>query len=133
MIAALIAQVQSSPPTEGFWLAAARGELAIQTCLVCGHEQHPPRATCGACGSSDLEFRAKSGRGNIYSFTVVVRALIAELREQVPYVLVLVDLDDGPRVMSLLRSAPDEAHVGMAVQIAFESVGGLTLPVFRRQ
>jgi uncharacterized OB-fold protein len=131
VIAALFAACAASPATSGFWEAAARGELVVQCCLSCGGDQHPPRGTCAACGASRLDFRASSGLGMVYSYTVVERALIPELREVVPYVLGLVDLIDGPRMMALLRVDPDEVRIGMTVRVSFEQITAESaLPVF---
>lgn len=129
----MIPELLEAVPSElaaDFWTAAARGELTIQRCQACGHLQHPPRAVCGACGAADLAFGPVSGRGTVYSFTVVERALLPELRPFVPYVIALVDLDEGPRLLALLRADPPELRIDMPVQVAFEAVGEVTLPVF---
>jgi hypothetical protein len=73
-----------------------------------------------------------NGDATVYSYTVVRRALIPELRALVPYVLALVELDEGVRVMTVIRGAdPDEVAIGMAVRVSFERVGQTTLPIFR--
>ena len=132
MIPALFADVSPSTATAGFWQAAARGELAIQRCEACGRLQHPPRATCTTCGATALAFDVVSGVGTVYSYTVVQRALISELRGAVPYVLGLVDLREGVRLMSLLRINPDQSAVGVSVCVDFEQITPeFALPVFR--
>lgn len=130
MIPALLDDHAASPATARYWEAAEAGELAIQRCRACGHRQLPPRATCEACGGAAFEHETASGRGTVYAFTVVQRALIPELREHVPYVLALVDLAEGPRLTTLLRVPPADVAVGLPVVVAFERVGGVALPVF---
>lgn len=133
MIPALLDEHAPSGTTAGFWAASAQGEFVLQHCLDCTNVQHPPRATCTRCGSVGLEFRPSSGHGTVYSFTVVERGLIPELRAVVPYVLGLIDLDDGPRVMSLLRVAPEDVAIDMRVRVDFERVTEeVVLPVFVR-
>lgn len=136
MIAELLAELPFSATTAPYWAAAERGELVIQRCDECGRLQHPPRPICLSCLSDAVMFAPASGAGTIYSYTVVHRALIAELRTVVPYVLALIDLDEGVRLVSLIRGCPPESvAVGQRVQVDFERVegphGGVTLPVFR--
>lgn len=132
MIPALLADHAPSHATARYWEAAAAGQLAIQRCLACGHRQLPPRATCEACGAAAFGHEVASGRGVVHAFTVVERALLAELREHVPYVLALVDLAEGPRVTTLLRVPPTDVTIGLPVVVAFERVGDVALPVFVR-
>lgn len=128
MIPELLAGWAPTPVTRPFWDAAAAGRLEIQTCESCGRLQHPPRVVCTACGG-EPSWRELSGRGNLYSFTVVERGLIPELWPRVPYVIGVVELEEGPRMTSVVRVA--EPLIGMALEVAFETVGtAATLPVF---
>ena len=128
----LVTAIEISPASEWFWKAAAEGRLEVQRCEMCAHLQHPPRAVCTRCGSRSLAYEPVSGAGDVYSFTTVQRALTPALREHVPYILALIDLDVGLRVMSLVRDCdPEDVSIGMPVLAAFERVGEmLTLLVF---
>lgn len=131
MIPELLEEWSPSEVSRPYWEAAARGELALQRCSGCGRFQHPPRPFCTGCGGEPT-FVTVRGTGTVYSYTVVRRALLPELRAHVPYVLALVDLDEGPRLITIIRDVdPDHAAIGLAVRVAFEQVGQATLPVFR--
>ena len=131
MIPELLTGHAPSHVTAGFWAATAREELAIQRCKACGRFQHPPRAVCTACGAADLAFARVSGGGTLYSYTVVERAFLPELRPLVPYAIGLVDLPEGPRLMAGLRIATNELAIGLPVLATFEQVTPtVTLPYF---
>lgn len=134
MIPELLVDWSPTPVTRPYWQATAAGELQLQRCRECQRWQHPPRAICTVCGSEQaLEWQQVSGIGTVFSSTVVHRALISELRPFVPYVLALVELREGPRLMTLLESAgADDALASRHVQVAFRSVTTeAVLPVFR--
>ncbi|MDQ6774488.1 MAG: Zn-ribbon domain-containing OB-fold protein [Candidatus Dormibacteraeota bacterium] len=117
--------------TAPFWKAAAAGRLEIQRCLDCGLWVFYPRSVCPGCGGAALEWAATSGRATVYSYTVVHRAP-AEFRDEVPYVVALVDLEEGPRLMTrLLGVEPGQARVGLPVEVEFG--GEPPLPYFRRR
>jgi uncharacterized OB-fold protein len=115
-----------------FWEAAKQGRLRLQQCAQCNAVIYYPRALCPHCHGTDLAWRDLSGLGRIYSFTVSRRAASAEFEARVPYVVALVDLDEGARMLSGIRTA-DVADVrcGQRVHVAFEDVGdGVVLPMF---
>lgn len=116
-----------------YWEGARQGQLLIQHCLDCGLAQFYPREICRACHSRRLEPRPSTGRGTIYSYTIVYRAPIPALRPRVPYVIALVDLEEGVRVMSnVLCTAPDQIRIGQKVHMRIERRGpdDLALPQF---
>ena len=119
--------------SRGFWEAAARHELCFQHCRGCGTKRFYPRALCTVCLSSATEWVRASGRGRIYSFTVTHQNQAPGFREELPYVLAIVELDEGIRMMTnIVGCAPDGVRVGMAVEVAFEDVTAeITLPKFR--
>lgn len=118
------------PETRPFWEALAEGRFELQRCTACGRHVFYPRLVCPHCGGGPLEWVSASGRGTVHSFTVVHRAPPAFAAE-VPYVVALVDLEEGPRMMTrLLGAEPAEVHIGMPVQVAIE--GDPPLPYFRR-
>jgi uncharacterized OB-fold protein len=119
--------------TRGFWEACARHELYLQRCRCCRRFRHPPRALCPACLSSDVEWVRASGRGTVYSFTVTHQNQAPGFRERLPYVLAVVELEEGVRLMTnVVGSAPDAVRIGMPVEVAWQDVTDeVVLPVFR--
>jgi uncharacterized OB-fold protein len=92
--------------------------------------QFYPRAHCLACHLGDLELEDSSGRGAVYSFTVAHWAPVDEFRAAVPYLLALVDMREGFRIMAnILNCEADEVHIGMPVTVVFEErAGGRLVP-----
>jgi len=117
----------------GYWEALARHELYFQRCRDCGTKRFYPRALCPVCLSSATEWVRASGRGVVYSFTVTYQNQAPGFREELPYVLAIVELDEGVRMMTnVVGCAPDAVRVGMPVQVVFEDVTAeITLPKFR--
>ena len=106
----------------------------LQRCDACGHRAYPPRANCPACGSDKLVWQPVSGRGSIYTYTVAHRPPHPVFREQCPLVIAVVELDEGPRMMTnIVGCEPSNVFVGQAVVVDFEPVDDseLVLPVFR--
>jgi uncharacterized OB-fold protein len=121
-----------SPLTEPYWAGAQRGELLLQRCAGCRRVWHPPLPRCPVCHSEDITWQAASGRGTVYTFTVVYHATHVALAEKVPYITALIQLQEGPRVLTNLRNCSEaEAHVGMPVRLIFEPLTDeITLPQF---
>jgi uncharacterized protein len=107
----------------GWWEALARHELYFQRCRQCGTKRFPPRAVCPACLSSATEWVRASGRGTVYSFTVTHQNHAPGFREALPYVLAVVELEEGPRMMTnVVGCVPDDVRIGMAVEVEFDDV-----------
>jgi len=123
-----------TPETRPFWDAARRHELCLQRCHTCGRHVFFPRAACPHCFGSDLEWRRVSGRGTVHTFTVVHRGQ-RQFPLPTPYVIAIVELDEGPRLMTnLVGIAADAAkiRIGMPVEVVFEDVSPeIALPRFR--
>ena len=119
--------------SRGYWEALARHELYFQRCRDCGTKRFYPRALCTSCLSSATEWVRARGRGTVYSFTVTYQNQAPGFREELPYVLAIVELDEGVRMMTnVIGCAPDAVRVGMPVQVVFEDVTAeVTLPKFR--
>ena len=119
--------------TRGFWEALARHELYVQRCRDCGTRRFYPRALCPACLSDSTEWQRASGRGTVYTFTVTRQNQSAGFRDALPYVLAVVELEEGVRLMTnLIGCAPDAVRIGMPVEVVFEDVTPeVTLPMFR--
>lgn len=119
--------------SEAYWEAARRHELVLQQCLECNRFRFYPRLVCPNCLSDKFEWKRASGRGVIYSFTVVHRPPTPAFRDRVPYVLALIDLEEGVRMMSnVIECAPNAVRIGMPVEVTFDQVTDeITLPRFR--
>lgn len=105
--------------TATFWESANRGLLLLQRCGACGRYQHYPRAMCAACWSTDLTWQPSRGVGAVWTFTVVAMPGHPAWAADVPYVLALVALDEGPCVMTnIVNCGSEEVHVGQRVQIS---------------
>jgi uncharacterized OB-fold protein len=120
-------------PDDGpYWRALETGVLLIQRCAACGTVRHPPRPRCGKCASPEHAWEAASGFGTVYSFTVVRHPANPELADVVPYVVALIELDEGPRLVSnVVGVDPDRVTVNQRVQVQFDRVqDGTVLPRF---
>jgi uncharacterized OB-fold protein len=115
--------------TTPFWDAVTAGRLDIQRCLSCHRHVFYPRSLCPHCGAANLEWVTVSGRGTVYSFTVVHRAP-AEFQDEAPYVVALVELEEGVRMLTrLVDVEPAAVRVAMAVEVTLR--GEPRLPYFR--
>jgi hypothetical protein len=115
-----------------FFEAAARGELLYQRCPKCGHVQFYPRAVCTACGA-DPEWATASGRGAVHTYTVVRQNGMPPFKDELPYVVAMVELPEGVRMMANVTGvSPDEVGVGTKLEAyAVEFEPGLALPFWR--
>ena len=120
-----------TPTEQPFYDACAEGKLVLQRCQNCDHVLFYPRTHCDACQSEKLVWEAASGAGTIASYTVVRRGVSADF--EAPYVIALIDLAEGPRMMSQIVDAdPDALAVGLSVKLDFAAWSeDITLPVFR--
>ena len=125
---------QPDADTALFWQGLRQGKLLLQHCADCEHVQYYQQAICRACGSENLAHRAASGRGKVHSFSVVHRAPGPAFKADVPYAVLLVELDEGPRMISTYTGGPpDEVTFDMDVVLVCEEVSErVTLPRFRR-
>jgi uncharacterized protein len=119
--------------TRPFWDATREQRLLVQWCDACDAGIYYPRWACPTCLGTDLTWREASGRGELYTFNVVHQAANPMMGDMVPYVIALVDLDEGVRIVTNIVRTPDEdLKVGMAVAVAWEPLSdGRSLPVFR--
>jgi uncharacterized OB-fold protein len=116
-----------------FWEGCKRHELLLQRCLDCGKYIWYPRQFCGHCLSDNTEWVPASGKGTVYTFTVIRQTRARGFREEVPYVVAYIQLEEGVIIMSnVVRVAPEKVYIGMPVQVTFEDVTEeVTLPKFR--
>jgi uncharacterized protein len=116
-----------TPLTAPFWSGCEAGELRFQRCPECGRAEFPPSEHCRNCLSEAITWEVSSGRGEVYSFTVVYRPVTPNLH--VPYAPVIVDFAEGFQMLTNLVGVPvDGVQVGVPVRVRFVAVDGRTLP-----
>lgn len=122
-----------SAQTQPFWDGCARNQLLLQRCTGCHTYWHPPGPICPNCLSGDYEWTPASGQGTVYTFSVVRQAFRRIWEPLIPYVLAVIELDEGPRMISnVMDIAPGDVQIGMAVTVAFQPVSeAISLPLFR--
>jgi uncharacterized protein len=131
------ATAQPSPVTtrwsERFWEGTEAGELLLQRCLDCGKFVGYPKVFCPHCYSHELEWVRSAGHGTVYTYSSVVANPPSTFVDELPYTIVLVDLDEGVRFLSrLIDVEPDEIRCGMPVEVTFVAhEDGKMMPFFR--
>jgi len=116
-----------------FFAAAAKHELVVQRCTRCGERRFPPREICSRCLARESEWVSASGRGTIFSYNLMHQVYHPGFASEVPYAVVLVDLEDGGRMLSNLVDCPTEkVKIGLPVEVVFDRLSDeVTLPKFR--
>ncbi len=118
-----------------FWEAAKERRLAIQRCGSCDYYNHPPRLFCDACLGQDLRFEAVSGRGTVYTFTVMHQRDVAGFEKEAPFINIVVELAEQPKLLmvsNLPIAQRAKVSIGAAVEVDFEDRGdGVVIPQFR--
>lgn len=109
--------------TRPFWEAAKRHELMIPRCKVCDHLFFYPRSECPRCLSNRLEWVKVSGRGRLHTYTVVYQPANATFRDDTPYIYAVVQLDEGPRMVSnVVQCAIEAVNVDMPLEAIFDDI-----------
>jgi uncharacterized protein len=118
--------------TAEYWAGAARQQLMIQRCKMCGRHQFPPRMLCTACSSREVEWVRAQGLATVRSFTIVRRPVSEAFAADVPYIVALVVLDEGPTLMTnIIDCKLEDLRIGMQVRVCFEKrTVTVTLPQF---
>ena len=116
-----------------YWEGCKRHEVLIQRCRDCGEVQFPHRTVCSHCFSTAVESLKASGKGTVYSFTTVYRAPIEGFESDLPYTIVIVDMDEGTRMMSrIVECEPEHVSIGMKIEVVFDDVtADVSLPMFK--
>ncbi|WP_326808246.1 MULTISPECIES: Zn-ribbon domain-containing OB-fold protein [unclassified Streptomyces] len=112
--------------TAPYWRAAAEGRLLLRRCRAsgCGATHHYPREFCPRCWSEDVEWVAASGDATLYTWSVVHRNDLPPFGERVPYVAAVVELAEGPRMMTEVTDCPEDAlRIGMPLRVTFRTEG----------
>ena len=118
-----------------FYAWCRQGELRFQRCTDCGTFRHVPREICAQCNSFAWEWARSSGRGTVYTWTVVQRALHPAFANDTPLAPVVVEMEEGVRLLgNMVDCAPQELVIGLPVEVEFEAVTPeVSLPRFRRR
>jgi uncharacterized OB-fold protein len=112
----------NDPGTAPFWKGATDGKLVVQACTKCGYLRWPPGPLCNECLSPDTEWKAVSPTGTLWSYAVYHRAMNPKFKDQIPYTVALVELDDGPRMYGRLVANAAKVEPGMPVRAVFQEV-----------
>lgn len=130
-------EIGSKGTGDEFYAWCARGELRVRRCRACGEWCHVPRVLCPNCAAKDWAWERVRGTGRLYTWTVVHRAMHPAFMDAVPYAVVVVELDEGPRIVSGIVDCPiEELEMEMPVEVVFERsdrLGERVLPRFRRR
>ena len=120
--------------TAPYWEAAARHELVLPCCGGCGLVFFPPREVCPSCWSDEIAWQQMGGGGTVWTYTEVHVAFYDDTwADDVPYVVAVVELDEGPRLLAnIVEADVDRLAIGDRVEVVFEDRSeGVTLPVFQ--
>ncbi|HVN89002.1 MAG TPA: Zn-ribbon domain-containing OB-fold protein [Candidatus Binataceae bacterium] len=119
--------------TAPYWEGCKKHELRIQKCGACGNYQFYPRILCTKCSSDRVEWSKASGRAKVTTFTIVRRPVSPAFADDVPYVVALVTLDEGPTMMTnIVGCLPEQVKIGMPVAVTFEDwTEDISIPKFR--
>lgn len=120
------------PESQRFWDVCQEGNFELQQCQDCGRFIFYPRIKCKFCHSNNLIYRKVTGRGTVYSYTVVNNPASKDFNEEIPYILVLVNLEEGPRLLAnLIKCKPEQCGIGMEVRVELIATDkGFKLPFF---
>jgi uncharacterized protein len=117
--------------SQAYWDAAREGTLLIQRCAACGRYQFYPRGHCAHCFAPDPQWAPASGRGRVHTYTVVRRTPNTEFAAGCPYVLAIIELDEGPRMTARIVGDPDGLACDQRVHAVFTPAGAAAvLPNF---
>ena len=106
--------------SRAYWEGAGRGELVLQRCRACQVVQHRPRGLCVSCLSDDIEHFVASGRGEVYTYSIVHQNQMPNFRNALPYVVAYVQLEEGPQLLTnIVGCEPGSVSIGMPVRVDF--------------
>lgn len=115
-----------------YWEAAKDGRLVLQKCKGCGLTSFMPRHVCPSCWSSAKEWVTAAGTGTVHSFSIIHRAPLPSFKDRMPYVIALIELQEGPRMMTnIVGEGALDVRIGDPVMVWFEDRGNARIPQFR--
>jgi len=123
---------QPTEASQPFWDACRRHELRIQRCAECDMLIHYPKLCCPRDGTTAFEWPLMDGRGSVHSYAVCRRAFHPAFKEETPYVVAIIELDEGVRMISnVIGTHPEAVEIGMRVTLEWDDAGEIPLPKFR--
>jgi uncharacterized OB-fold protein len=125
---------EPTPESRPYWEGLRASRFMVQRCAECGQLRHYPRPMCSGCFSFQTEWTELSGRGRVHSWTVCHHAFLPGFKAEIPYIVVVTDLDEGVRANLPLAGPSDQSvWIGMPVQIGYRAVDdAVTLPMLIR-
>lgn len=123
---------QPAPESAPYWKAAAKHRFELPRCNTCGKYWFPPSRSCPHCLAADFAFAPASGRGKVYSFVTFHRVYHPAFAGEVPYVVALVELEEGPRLLTnIVGIEPEAVRCEMPVKVVYDDVAdNLAVPKF---
>ncbi len=122
----------ADPFTAPWWAACRERRLLVRSCRACGRLHFPPRPACPSCWSNDVAWHPCAGIGVVYSFSIVRESDLAPFSNAIPYVPAVVELAEGPRLMTtIVNSVLQAVAVDAPVEVVFVDRGEWTFPTFR--
>jgi uncharacterized protein len=118
--------------TQPFWDGCKEGRFLLQHCNACDSDYFYPRPFCPKCWSTDVVWKEAGGGATLYTYSVVRQNDLPPFPDRVPYVAAVVQLDEGPRVMTNVEGCEfDDLEIGMALRVGFRAISDdVTIPVF---
>lgn len=120
--------------TREFWAATKDKKLTYQQCENCNTIVFYPRRQCTGCTDSQLAWKTASGKGTVYTYSVVRQSYHPFFRNKIPYAVAWIDLDEGPRILSNVVGVANplaDIKIGMKVQVEWEEHEALNIPLFK--
>jgi hypothetical protein len=123
---------QPNADTRPFWEGCKNRRIMIQRCTSCSTLRHPPGFVCPGCLRAETEWIQAEGTGRVYSFVVYHQAFYPGFEQELPYVVGLVTLDEGPRMMAnIVGCDPAALYCDMPVTVSWDERGQFRIPQFR--
>lgn len=119
-----------TPLTQPYWDGLAQGELRHQRCAACHHAWLPAREECPRCLSTDVAWQRAGGGGRIISWVVYHTATHPSFADRLPYNVAVVELDEGPRLITNICAPADELAIELPVVLRIEQESGISIPRF---
>ena len=119
--------------TKPYWDSCKRGDLVIQKCDDCGEYQFYPRGICSNCLSNNIQWVKSTGKGTVWTYTVTYQNRTLGFAQDVPYILALVELDEGVKMFTnIVECEPSNVQIGMSVEVTFVQANNqISVPYFK--
>lgn len=125
-------QPRITPHAAPYWQSCAEEKMALPYCQKCEACFYYPRLWCPQCFNQDLSWQEVSGKGKIYSFSIIYQSPLPSYQADLPYVLAIIELEEGPRMMTnVVNCDVNTVHVDMPVTVTYEQRGDMKIPQFQ--